>query len=138
MYYIGNIGIGILISFLIFINGALAKIVGNFSSLFIAHIIGFIVIAIIVYFKKAKKIKYPKTIYLYFGGIYNILNFFTQNITMKTIGISSTVIFIIVGQMISSIIIDHFGFFGREIHKLQPNKLISFSIILAGAVLINI
>lgn len=138
MYYIGNIGIGILISFLIFFNGALSKIVGNFTSLFIAHIVGFIAIAIINYFVKSEKKKYPKEFFLYFGGVFNILNFFTQNITMKTIGVSSTVIFIIVGQMISSIIIDHFGFLGRKIHKIQPNKLISFFIILIGAVLINI
>jgi len=138
MYYIGNIGIGVLISFLIFFNGALAKIVGNFTSLFIAHLIGFIVIAIIDFFHKRKKTVYPKKIYLYFGGIFNILNFFTQNITMKTIGISSTVIFIIVGQMLSSVLIDHFGLFNRTVHKLNLKKVFSFSIILIGAVVINL
>ena len=137
MYYIGNIGIGILISVLIFFNGALSKIVGNFTSLFIAHVVGFVGIAVINYFDKSEK-KYPKEVYLYFGGIFNILNFFIQNITMKTIGVSSTVIFIIVGQMISSVIIDHFGFLGRKVHKLNPNKIISFLVILIGAIFINI
>lgn len=138
MYYIGNIGIGILISLLIFFNGFLSKYLGNFTSLLIVHVVGFITIGIFKYFNKASRIKYPKEFYFYLGGLFNILTFFSQNITMKNIGVSSTIIFIIVGQMISSILVDHFGLFGREVHKLQKNKIFSFLIILFGAILINL
>ena len=57
MYYIGNIGIGILISLLIFFNGFLSKYLGNFTSLLIVHIVGFITIGIFKYFVTAQALK---------------------------------------------------------------------------------
>lgn len=138
MYYIGNIGIGILISLLIFLNGFLSKYVGNFTALFLVHLIGFITIGVFKLFDKTQKKSYPKEFYFYLGGLFNILTFFSQNITMKNIGVSSTIIFIIVGQMMSSIIFDSFGLFGRDVHKLEKKKTMGFLIILFGAILINI
>ena len=138
MYYTANIIVGILISFLIFLNGALSKVVGNFTALVIAHVIGFFLISIVSLVSKSKATKYPKEFYLYLGGVFNIFNFFIQNITMQKIGVSGTVIFIIVGQMLSSLIIDHFGLLGRKIHKIEKKKFISIGLILFGAILINL
>lgn len=138
MYYTANIFVGILISFLIYLNGALSKIVGNFTSLAISHFIGFFIITVIKLVFVKNKSNFPKKIYLYLGGLFNILNFFIQNTTVREVGVSGTVIFIVVGQMISSLIIDHFGFLNRNIHKIEPKKIFSLLLILIGAIFINL
>lgn len=138
MYYTANILVGILISILIFLNGVLAKTVGNFNSLAISHFVGFFLIAIIKFIFVKEKVVLPPKLYLYFGGVFNILNFFIQNTTMKIIGVSGTVIFIVVGQMLSSLIVDHFGLLGRSVHKIEFRKFFSLLLIIIGAIFINL
>lgn len=138
MYYGINILIGMLISLLIFLNGALAKYVGNFSSLLIVHSLGLLSIWFFKFFTKIPNKKLPRQIYLYFGGILSIMVIFLENLTMKEIGVSVTIIFLIVGQLVSSLIIDHFGLLGRKSHKINREKMFGFILILVGIIFINL
>lgn len=138
MYYIGNIFTGILISLFVFLNGALSKSTNDMSALFIVHVLGFLSILLIKLFKRSKIEKFPVQYYLYLGGLCNIIIIFLENITMKKIGISFTILFIIIGQLTFSLIVDHFGLFGRSRYKLDMKKNVGLLFIFAGIAAINI
>jgi transporter family-2 protein len=134
----GNIFTGILISLFVFLNGILSRYTNDMSALFIVHVLGFLSILLIKFFKKSKIEKFPVQYYLYLGGLCNIVIIFLENVTMKEIGISFTILFIIIGQLMFSLIVDHFGLFGRESYKFGMKKSMGLLLIFAGIAAINI
>jgi transporter family-2 protein len=75
---------------------------------------------------------------LYAGGILSIFIISLESVTMKKIGVSFTVLFLIMGQLTSSLVIDHFGLFKRSIHKFNLKKSMGLILIFAGIIIINI
>lgn len=138
MYYIGNIFTGALISLFVFFNGALSKYTNDISALFIVHVLGFLSILLVKFFKKSRIEKFPTQYYLYLGGLCNIIIIFLENVTMKKIGISFTILFIIIGQLMFSLIVDHFGLFGRASYRFGMKKSMGLLFIFAGIAAINI
>lgn len=136
-YHIGNIITGGLISLLIFSNGILSKFVGDSEAVFIVHTLGFLSIFAVKLFTKTKIEKFPSELYLYTGGILSIFIILLESITMKKIGVSLTVLFLIIGQLTSSLTIDHFGLFGRSSHKFTLKKSMGLMLIFAGIIIIN-
>jgi len=59
----------------------------------------------------------------YTGGIYGVLFVTTLLVLTPHIGIASTVVATIVGQLILSVILDHFGLFGLERHPVNLTRL---------------
>ncbi|WP_320046354.1 DMT family transporter [uncultured Ilyobacter sp.] len=137
-YHIGNMFTGGLISLLIFSNGILSKFVGDSEAVFIIHTLAFLSILAVKLFTRTKIEKFPAGIYLYAGGILSIFIIFLESVTMKKIGVSFTVLFLIIGQLTSSLIIDHFGLLGRSIHKFNLKKSMGLILIFAGIIIINI
>ncbi|WP_319370857.1 DMT family transporter [uncultured Ilyobacter sp.] len=137
-YHIGSIFTGTLISVLIFLNGNLSKFIGDTEAVFIMHTLAFLSILAVKLFTRTKFKDFPTEIYLYTGGILSIFIISLETITMKEIGISFTILFLIIGQLVSSLTIDHFGLFGRAVHKFSLKKSIGLVFVFAGIIIINI
>ncbi|WP_319205364.1 DMT family transporter [uncultured Ilyobacter sp.] len=137
-YHIGNMFTGGLISLLIFSNGILSKFVGDSEAVFIIHTLAFLSILAVKLFTRTKIKEFPTELYLYAGGILSIFIISLESVTMKKIGVSFTVLFLIMGQLTSSLVIDHFGLFKRSIHKFNLKKSMGLILIFAGIIIINI
>ncbi|WP_321328292.1 DMT family transporter [uncultured Ilyobacter sp.] len=137
-YHIGNMFTGGLISLLIFSNGILSKFVGDSEAVFIIHTLAFLSILAVKLFTRTKIKEFPTELYLYAGGILSIFIISLESVTMKKIGVSFTVLFLIMGQLTSSLVIDHFGLFKRSIHKFNLKKSMGLILIFTGIIIINI
>ncbi len=137
-YHIGNIFTGGLISLLIFSNGILSKFTGDSDAVFIIHTLAFISILAVKLVTGTKIRNFPTEVYLYTGGLLSILIIFLESVTMKKIGVSFTILFLIIGQLLSSLAIDHFGLFRRQVHKFSIKKSLGLLLIFAGIIIINI
>lgn len=73
----------------------------------------------------------------YTGGIYGVLFVTTLLVLTPHIGIASTVVATIVGQLILSVILDHFGLFGLERRPVDLSRLIGSAGLLASLYLIQ-
>ena len=73
----------------------------------------------------------------YSGGIYGVLFVTTLLVLTPHIGIASTFVATIVGQLILSVILDHFGLFGLERHPVDLSRLIGSAGLLASLYLIQ-
>ncbi|UOW69395.1 DMT family transporter [Paraclostridium bifermentans] len=133
MNYLISILTGVVLSIMVVLNGDLGNATGNYISSVIIHFVGLIGIIILLVVTKSK-IKNLKGIpfYMFSGGLIGILTVLFTNISFTNLGVSLTVSLALLGQLITSIVIDHFGYFGLEVNKFEKKKTIGFGIIILG------
>ncbi len=135
MYKIYALINGIIIALMIMVNGFLAAEVGKYFSVIIIHLIGLLTIGIFFIVIKEETISLrniPK--FLFIAGAIGVLNVFFTNIAFIHLGITITLGVELLGQLITSNIVDHFGLFGMTVHKFEPRKLLGFLIICLGII----
>ena len=139
MYKLAAIFIGGIISIMLFSNGELSLGLGNYNAVVLIHIVGLLVISCILVIKK-QKFAFNKSIpiYLYTGGTIGVIMVIFNNICMNSLGVSLTLSIGLLGQSVAASLIDHFGLLGMEIHKLKKRKIIGFSFVLLGIVVMTI
>ena len=133
MNYFISIFTGIVLAIMISLNGGLGHISGNYASSVIIHFVGLIGIIFVLIFTKSK-IKNLKGIpfYMFTGGLIGILTVLFTNIGFSGLGVSLTVSLSLLGQLITSLIIDHFGYFNMPVIEFDKKKILGLIIIIAG------
>jgi len=130
--------IGVLISIMVAFNGVLANYIGNNYSSIIIHIVGLIGISFILLLNK-NKISLPQNtpLYLYSAGAIGVLTVLFSNISFNTLGASITLSLGLLGQSVSSIVIDNYGLFGMAVNKFNKKKIIGFVLISLGIIIMS-
>ncbi len=131
--------IGALITIMILFNGVLSENVGNYTSSVIIHIIGLAPLLILVIFNKIKlKIHKHIPLYLYSAGAIGVFTVLFTNISFSKLGVSITIALGLLGQSLSSIIIDHFGLLDMKTVRFNKKKLIGLIFIIFGIIIMAI
>jgi len=134
-----SVFIGALISVMLVFNGTLSNAVGNYSSTVIIHIIGLITIIIVLLATKSKlKVEKNIPILWYSAGAVGVFTVLFSNISFIALGASLSISLGLLGQAISSIIIDNYGLFGMKKIKLNGKKFIGLSIMIVGIIVMTI
>lgn len=139
MYKGSAILVGMLIAFMVFLNGSLNTYLDGFVSGFLIHIVGIISVAVILLLRQeAWRINrsLPKTLML--GGLFGVLLILFNSYCFVQIGATMTLTLGLFGQMVFSAVVDHFGLFGMAETKMNPKKLIGFSIVSLGIVVMTV
>ena len=133
MYKSYGVMVGLLIAIMVTINGTLASFYGDYASTVIIHITGLIIVLVILAFKKERP-KFSKNIaiYWYSAGLIGAFMIIFNNMCFNNLGASLTLALGLVGQLLASAIIDHFGLFGLNVDKFKKEKILGFTIILVG------
>lgn len=139
MYNILALFIGSLISIMITFNSQLEGKVGTMYSLIIIHIVGLIASILIIIIRK-EKVKIHKTIpkYLFFGGAVGVALTISNILTIGAIGVTLTTSLAVFGQLVFSSFIDNYGLFGMKRYGFNSKKLIGFTIIIIGLIVMTI
>lgn len=126
---------GVLIALMISFNGLLSQEIGNNESLIIIHLVGLIgtTIIFIISRNKLKSIK-GLPIYIFSGGAIGIFNVTLNNICFDKLGAALTISLGLMGQLIASMFIDHFGLLGVKQNKINIRKLTGITIMSIGIV----
>ena len=117
--------IGVLISIMLAFNGALANYIGNNYSSIIIHVVGLVGICFILLLNK-NKLNIPRNVplYMYSAGAIGVLTVLFSNISFNTLGASITLSLGLLGQSVSSIIIDNYGLLGMKVNKFNKKMTI--------------
>ncbi|KAE9634934.1 EamA-like transporter family protein [Defluviitalea raffinosedens] len=131
--------IGALISIMIMINGILSGSVGNYLSVVIIHIVGLIAMILALILNKAK-VNFSKDIplYLYSAGAIGVFTVLFNNIGFSVLGVSMPLALGLLGQSLTSIIIDHFGWLGMKVVKFDIKKSFGLLLITSGIIIMTI
>ena len=139
MNYFISILTGTILAIMISLNGGVSSIAGNYASSVIIHLVGLIGIIFVLIFTKSK-ITNLKDIpfYMFTGGLIGIFTVIFTNASFVGLGVSMTVSLSLLGQLITSLIIDHFGYFNMPVIKFHNKKMVGFVIIIAGIAIMSI
>lgn len=133
MYNFLSLLTGLLIAIMIAFNGKLSYGIGNYSSVVLIHLIGFIAILIILFYKNIKiSFKNNLPIYLYIAGAISVATVIINNSSYTVLGVSIPVALGLLGQLITSLAFDHYGFLGMPKLNFNKKKFIGLLIIIIG------
>jgi transporter family-2 protein len=96
------------------VNGQLGRKIGTLETAFLAYAVGTLtLLCFMLFFGKgniAAVFSFPK--WKWFIGVFGALYIFIMVLSVPKIGTASAIIAAIIGQVIVSMIVDHFGLFG--------------------------
>lgn len=135
MYQVSALAIGVLISVMLLANGALQAAFGAKAALLVIHATGTLAMIPILFLKRAP-LKALDCVppYLFLAGAVGVALVFLNNTTVASIGLTLTIAFGVVGQLIASGIVDRYGLFGLQRRPGNWRKIAGLALILAGVV----
>ena len=131
---VGGLAIGIQS----FSAGILGDRVGVMESVFIIHLGGLVLSAVILLFLRGGNLGAWRSVpwYILIGGVYGVVILAAYSFSIPRIGLATTVTLAIVAQLILSAILDHFGFLGSVQHPLDLRRALGILVLFGGTWLI--
>ncbi|QUI24004.1 DMT family transporter [Vallitalea pronyensis] len=127
---------GVLIALMVSFNGLLAESIGNNEALILIHLIGLMGTTIIFFVKREKFVSIKGlSPFLFTAGLIGIFNVTFNNICFIELGAALTLGLCLLGQLIASSIIDHFGLLGVKVNPLNLKKITGIIIMSIGIVI---
>jgi transporter family-2 protein len=132
----GGMLIGGLVAVMVTLNGVLSQYTNIYLATFIIHLIGLFTIGSYLLIRRHKRIKKGNIpIYLFMGGAVGIILVTLNNICFNNLGVSLTLSIGLLGQLILSALVDHFGLLNMPIEKFEVKKLPGFAMIITGIII---
>ena len=122
------------------LNTALSKVVGLLETTFIVHVTGTILLVVLLFvFPMGKgdlSVLSEAPWYAYLGGLVGVGIIYLVAASIPAVGVANATTAIIIGQVLTAIIIDHFGLFGLEKVACSWNQIIGLILLVVGAKLL--
>ena len=131
---IGGVAVGIQSP----IAGAMGQKVGGTASSFIIHLSGMVFSGLLLFARGGEKIRDWRGLpwYMLAAGIFGLILYQTINITLPRLGSTMMITLIIIGQLVTGVIIDHFGLLGVATRHIDLPRLLGVLALLVGGYLI--
>jgi transporter family-2 protein len=114
---------GSLIAIMILMNGILAGVIGNEASTIVIHISGLVAVTVLLLVRRQPVHWRKAPYYLYCAGIIGFLTVIFTNYSFARLGVSVPLALGLLGQSVTSILIDNFGWLGMKKRPFQKKKL---------------
>ncbi len=130
--------LGVLLTFMIILNSGLSNNLNMVMSLVFIHVVGLLGTFVINIFKK-DSVAFKKSVpfYLYLGGALGVITVSSNNFAFYTIGASLTAALALLGQTVSSVVVDSYGLQGTPKQHFNKKKLLGISVILIGIIIME-
>ncbi|MCD8155189.1 MAG: DMT family transporter [Clostridiales bacterium] len=121
------------------LNGMISDYLGMFGMSLVVHAIGGLLLILYMKIFTHEKLKITgMPWYLYSAGFFGILLVVVSSYCIGIIGASYMTCLSVTGQMLTSAVIDHFGWFGIPRVPFNKKRIPCFLLILAGLIVINL
>jgi transporter family-2 protein len=133
MYTIFSALLGGLTAVMIFLNGELANGIGNYASSSVIHLTGLLLVVVTLRVTKSKTpFQRGVSPILLSGGALGFLTVVFANVGFMALGVSLTLALGLFGQIVSALVVDHFGWFGACQVRFDGRKIGSLALIALG------
>lgn len=123
---------GLILSIMVTFNGLLSGATNTYFSNIVYHGIGFIVFGIIVFIIR-KKLTHVKLRPIHFiPGVLGSLTIILNNVVVGEIGVTLMIAFTLVGQVLTSLAIDHWGMLGKKVTKPTSKQWFGVAVMIVG------
>ncbi|MFM2361446.1 MAG: hypothetical protein RLZZ316_348 [Bacteroidota bacterium] len=142
LFYLLPVLVGVAITIQAGINSQLRLAIGNpLVASLISFLGGTLVLAIMVLFTKNN---WPDPAlyshvhwYKFSGGLLGVFVVFVALFTVKEIGAANMFVLIVAGQLLTALLMDHFGLLGMKGNPVSLQKLLGILLVVVGAFLVN-
>jgi bacterial/archaeal transporter family-2 protein len=121
------------------IYGELGKSIGQLETSFYNFFMGSIIMGLLwVFFGKGKLsyvVEAPKWSLL--GGILGVVYLTSIVVSVPFVGIGITMVAVIIGQLVMSMVIEHFGWLGSQKSRINKEKIFAVISMVIALVLVN-
>lgn len=125
---------GMFVSIQSTLNGNLGKKVGTIESAYLSFFIGSVLLTIVVIFfgdgNIFKIIEAP--VWQLICAIFGFIFIFVMAFSVPKIGVTATTTTVVIGQLVTSMIVDHFGWFGSDVTPFTMKRLIGVLLMTAA------
>jgi bacterial/archaeal transporter family-2 protein len=121
------------------IANAIGQRAGSFTSSLIIHVSGAIVSAIFLIARRGEQAQNLRGLpwWMFCAGGLGVLLYLTLNHTIPRLGALAAISLLIVGQLVTGVLIDHFGLLGVEQRSIDLQRIIAVLLLIAGSYLIS-
>jgi bacterial/archaeal transporter family-2 protein len=142
IFYILPLLAGIAMSVQAGVNNQLRTILSNpLLAAFISFLTGTIALLIMLFFSKkglpSWEIYSDISWYKYTGGLLGVIVVVSVILSVPQIGAANMFVLIIAGQLLTAVILDHYGFLGMKPNVVSLQKVVGILFLIAGAYLVN-
>lgn len=139
MYNLISVFVGALITIMVAINGMLADALGNYLSNVVIHLVGLISIIVVMIVSKYKfNLPKKESILIYAGGAVGVITVFSNAVSFTALGATLTIVLGLLGQVVSSLFIDHYGLFGAQVIKFNKKKILGLTLMILGTIIMTV
>jgi transporter family-2 protein len=121
------------------IAGAMGQRIGGTAGSFIVHVSGAIFSGLLLFVRGGEQIKDWTKLpwYMLCAGIFGLILYQTISVTLPRLGSTIMVALIIVGQLLTGVIVDHFGLLGVATRQFDLTRGLGIVVMVIGAYLIS-
>lgn len=120
------------------LNGILQSYTGLFGTSLATHLSGGLLLILYIVLIQRERVKLaPMPLHLYSAGFFGLLLVAVTSLCVSQIGTSLTTCLSISGQLVFSILMDHFGWMNSKRVAFQPRRILCLLIILTGLLIVN-
>lgn len=120
------------------IAGAMGQKIGGTASSVIVHLSGLVLSVILLAFRGGEKIRDWNTLpwYMLGAGIFGLILYQTINVTLPRLGTTTMLALIIIGQLLTGVLLDTFGWLGVPARPLDATRILGIIVLLIGGFLV--
>ncbi|WMI80105.1 DMT family transporter [Anaerotignum sp. MB30-C6] len=137
IYFVFLVLAGVFQGFMISLNGQLGNYYSLFAICFFVHAIAGVFLYLYIKFKEKKPITFrgvPK--YVYAVGFMGVIMVSTSSWCTLHIGATAMLSLSVIGQMTSSAIVDHYGWFNSTKKPFRLKQLPCYLLVLVGVLIV--
>jgi transporter family-2 protein len=112
--------------------------VGGTASSFIIHLSGMLLSGVLLLMRGGEKVRDWRALpwYMLAAGVFGVILYQTMTVTLPRLGSTMMIALIITGQLLTGIIIDHFGLLGVVTRHVDSSRILGVMALLIGGFLI--
>ncbi len=142
IFYLLPVLVGVAMTIQSGVNAQLRVQINNpLLATFLSFLGGFLLLCILVFFNRqplpALRDFTEISWYKYIGGFLGAFVVYAVIISVHRIGAADMFILIVAGQLITAVIMDHYGLLGLKMNPITMQKLLGVLLVVAGAYLVN-
>lgn len=136
LYYALTVGTGCVLSLMLVINGSLGLLSGLLLSSVIIHFVGLLGAWIVLLAKRQVPFRHRKVaLFLYSGGFFGVATVLLFNAAFGHISVTAMVALGLLGQGVTSLVVDHFGLLGLQKRPVNVKQIPGLIVAAAGIAL---
>ncbi|PRX27738.1 transporter family-2 protein [Orenia metallireducens] len=124
------------------LNSVLGKVVGQLEATFVVHIIATVLVALLLFALSLGKGDWSQLAeapwYTYLGGLLNVIILYGVIYSIPHLGVANATTAIVAGQVLTAVLVDHFGLFGLEKIEFHWIQLVGLLLLAVGVKLLYV